>query len=69
MLEVFAAEPDEQEELSTSEKTRTMKSTDTNDLKLALQELQTQYSASDALNIFEPTLNHGFNEQLINDLV
>ena len=69
ILEVFATEPDEQEELPASEKTRKMTSTDTNDLLLALQELQTQYSASGALTIFEPTLSHGFNGQLINDLV
>ena len=65
VLEVFAAEPDEQEELSASEKTRTM----TQMTYSYHCRNSRQYLASGALNIFEPTLNHGFNEQLINDLV
>ena len=47
---------------------RTLSAEDKNDLKLALQELQIRYSAS-GISFFEPTMSHGFTNQLVDDLV
>lgn len=47
---------------------RELSETDTSDLKLALEELQGQYSAS-GLSLFHPESSHGFSNQLIKNIV
>ena len=68
--EVFLSSKATQEELPLSISTlvRTLSNEDKNDLTLALQELQKRYSANSS-SLFEPTVSHGFTNELVDDIV
>ena len=67
ITEVFMPVADEPEE-ELPGAIRTLTPEDENDLKLALVELQSKFSATGA-SFFEPTVSHGFTEQLVDDIV
>ena len=59
---------DDQDQISVSEKSRTLTDIDENDLRLALLELQCQLSVKSG-SFFDPNSSHGFTEQLVDDIV
>ena len=58
----------EEEDATPPEKTRALTLEDKNDLRLALLELMSRFSAS-GVTYFEPTARHGFTEALVEDIV
>lgn len=66
--EVFMRVEDNKEQVPTDGKSRKITATDENDLRLALMELKSQFSANSGL-FFDPTISHGFTDHLIEDIV
>lgn len=66
--EVFMRVEDDEEQVPTDAKSRKITATDENDLRLALMELKSQFSANSG-SFFDPTISHGFTDHLIEDIV